>query len=105
MATYTVSAGHKGVGPFALTASTVDTVSFTDNVAGVVQVVNPGTNSDPVYVRTDGTNPTVPTAGQSTAALYVPAGSVLDVEVRGETDSVKVISAGTPTIVVQVRDA
>ena len=104
MATYTVSAGHKGVGPFTLTASTVDTVTFTDNV-GVVQVVNPGDNTAAVYVRADGTNPTVPTAGQSTAAMYVPAGTVLDIETRGQTDSIKVISSGTPTIVVQVRDA
>jgi hypothetical protein len=104
MATYTVSAGHKGVAPFALVASTADTVTFNDNVQ-VVQIVNPGDNSADVWVRGDGTAPTVPSAGASTAALRVIPGSVLDLELRNQTDSVKVISSGTPTISVQVRDA
>src|SRR5690349_4049630 len=101
MATYTVSAGHNSVGPWALTASQVDTVTFEDNVASV-QVCNDGTVD--VYVRTDGTNPTVPSAGASSAAFRIPGGAVLEVEMRGQTDSVKLISSGTPTVSVQRSD-
>lgn len=101
MADYTVSAGHKGVGPWPLVASQVDTVTFTDNV-GKVLVINPSTNTDDVWATNDGTTPSVPGAHVSTAAIRIPAGFALSFTLKGSTDVVKVISSGTPTISVQV---
>ena len=103
MATYTVSAGHKSVGPWTMTASTVDTVAFTDNVAEV-QIDNTE-GSVRLFATADGSTPTVPAAGASSATFCVPAGSILDLEMRGDNDSVKLISAGTPTVMVQRKDA
>ena len=100
MATYTVTDGHVGIGAWTMTASTVDTVNFTANI-DKVRIVSDGAAD--VYVRLDGTDPTVPAAGASTPALRLPAGatSVLDVPVRGGTDSVRLISSGTPKVSVE----
>lgn len=102
MATYTVSKGHVGVGPWPLVASQVDTVTFTDNVS-TVQVVNTDGAVD-VWATNDGSTPAVPSAGTSTASYRVPAGTILDLTLHGATDAVKVISSGTPTISVQAAD-
>ena len=103
MATYTVSAGHKSIGPFALVAGQVDTVTFTDNVAEVT--VDNSEGSVAVYVTADGSDPAVPAAGASSSAFRVPAGAVLDLEMRRDNDGVKLISSGTPTVAVQRTDA
>lgn len=102
MATYTIQAGHKAVGPWALTATQVDTVTFTDNV-GKAQVVNTDGTVD-VWVTTDGSTPSVPSAGASTVAYRVPGGQVLEVTMNGAADTVKLVSSGTPTVSVQASD-
>jgi hypothetical protein len=102
MATYTVSAGLNSVGPFTMTAGQVDTVTFTDNVRSA-DIVNTAGTVD-VWVTLDGSTPAVPAAGSSTAAFRVPAGAVLEVELRKDSDSIKLVSSGTPTVSVQRSD-
>ena len=105
MATYTVSAGHRGTGLITMVASQVDSVVFTDNVS-YVQVINPGSNTVDIWATGDGSTPSVPAAGASTAALRVLPGMALDLELRGQVDTVKIVSSGTPAgVSVQVRDA
>lgn len=87
MATYTVSAGHRSVGPFTVTSGG-DTVTFTDS-AGTVEVINP--SSVDVYVST-ASAPTVPAAGASSPALRVPAGMALEVGLGGSS-SIRLIAA------------
>ena len=102
MATYAVTAGHKALGPWSLTASQVDTVTFADNVSKVA-VINDGSNTADVWVTYDGaTNPVVPSAGASTAALRVPPNSVLTFTLSGSADEVRLVSSGTPSVSVQL---
>lgn len=93
MATTAVTTGKIGAYALALTASTVDTVTFADNVSDV-EVGSDGTAA--VYFTTDGSTPTV--GGQGTYVL--PAGAIgvrtaRTVVSNGAT--VKLISAGTPS--------
>jgi len=96
MADHTVAAGAVAKHGIVLAASTVDTVTFSDNV-GAVQIVTDG--SAAVYYTIDGTTPTV--AGANT--FMIPA--ALSVDERSMpnfgSDVVKLISAGTPTLSVQ----
>jgi hypothetical protein len=74
-----------------LVAATVDTVTLGADWAHV-EVTNLDTTS-PIYVRVDGTAPTV--AGEET--FVVPAGGYRILEVPTATDTVvELISAGTP---------
>lgn len=101
MADYTVSAGHKGVGPWPLVASQVDSVTFADNVGKVI-VINTGTVD--VWVTTDGSTPSVPGPHVSTPSRRVPANFKRDVNMWRNSDTVKLISAGTPEVSVEVED-
>lgn len=100
MATYTVAEGKVGTAAFALVASTVDTVTFTDNVSRV-EVISDG--SAAVWYTTDGSTPTVGGAN----CYYIPAVAAVDsrdARNSATADAVKLISAGTPTIRVQRGD-
>lgn len=91
MASYSVAAGAIGAYAKTLVASTVDTITFADDVVGV-EVVSDG--SAAVYFTVDGTAPTV--AGAST--YLIPAGLMVRSVKSAPSNGVvvKVISAGTP---------
>lgn len=94
MVTRTIGAGDVGKHAVTLTANTVETFVFTDNV-GAVQVVSDGVAA--VYFTTDGSEPTV--AGDN--CYLLPAGTMaVDDRVTSNSprDVVKVISSGTPTV-------
>lgn len=95
MGSYTIGAGKRAAHDKVLVASTVDTVTLTDD-ADVVEVITDGTAK--VYVTVDGSTPA---AGGDTTHL-MPASSggsvVREIPVSGDPGSiaVKLISAGTP---------
>jgi len=81
-----------------LTASTVETVSNVPAFRGGVWIKPSGAD---VYVRTDGTDPTV---GGNDAG-FVPNGGGQFIPIGSDADGVvdvKLISAGTPTVHVEV---
>jgi hypothetical protein len=94
----TVAAGEVGVHAIALTASTVDTVTFADDRTEI-EVVSDGAAA--LYVRTDGGTPTV--AGKFSYVLpagvvssrKIPVSSARSASAGGTV--VTLISAGTPT--------
>lgn len=100
MATYTVGANDVGVGAWTLVAGQVDTVTFEADILSV-RVVSDGVAE--VMVTFDGSTPTMPAAGASTKGVRLPAGiaSVLEVPLSGATDSVKILSSGTPKVSVE----
>lgn len=91
MASYSVAANEIGAHAKTLSAATVDTVTFADDVARV-EVVSDG--SAALYFTTDGSTPTVGGA----KAFYMPAlAGVREVAVGGAGSTrVKLISSGTP---------
>lgn len=99
MATYTLTAGQVAKHAFQLTADTVDTVVFPAALLSI-EIISNGIAA--AYFTIDGTTPTV--AGANTYLL--PAG-VTSIDLRtavGNVDAIttiKIISAGTPTISVQ----
>lgn len=99
MATYTVSAGGTGVEPWTLTASQVDTVTFTDSVDRI-EVTSDGAAE--VRVTVDGTTPAVGTAGSSTKGWRLPSGAISTRDLTMSKDknagTVKVVSSGTATV-------
>src|SRR5436189_2327323 len=97
MATYTVAAGDVGIEPYTTTPSQVDTITWTDNV-GTIEVISDGAAE--VRVRLGGSNPSIGAAGASTASYRLPAGvvSIVELNLNGATDSVKVISSGAASI-------
>lgn len=97
MATYTVASGEVGKHNFTLTASTVDTVTFADDIDEVSIINLDGAAA--VYFTTNGTTPTV--AGASTYVLPAAIGTATFQPFTAGPTVVKVISAGTPTISVQ----
>ena len=98
MADHTVAAGERGTAAFALTAATVDTVTFTDKISEV-EVITDGAAD--VWYTTNGSTPTV--GGKN--CWYLPTNAVADVRAvtssQGSAAVVKLISAGTPTLRVQ----
>ena len=103
MTTYTVSAGHAGIEPYTTTASQVDTITFTDNVNNV-QVISDG--GAEVRVTIDGTtSPAIGSAGASSPAYRMPAGTVstLDVPLRASVDTIKLVSSGAAVVSVQQK--
>lgn len=94
MATHTIAAADKSK-QFALAASTVDTVTVDANT-DTVTILSDGTAA--VYFTVDGSTPTV--AGINT--LPIPAAvSTFEVGPRhGFAGTLKLISAGTPTLTV-----
>lgn len=102
MATYTLPVSAQGTGLLTLTAATVDTVTFTA-AHGWLEVINPATSTADVWYTLDNSTPTV----GGTNCFYLPPGSVdrrQPVKVSGQDGKaiVKLISAGTPTVRVQV---
>lgn len=99
MASHTVASGAVGAHHKTLTASTVDTVTFADDIKDVEIVSN---GSAALYVTTDGTAPTV---GGATAHYLPASASVRTVRVLGSSGTVvKLISSGTPTYSVARAD-
>jgi hypothetical protein len=94
MANHTVDAGNIGVHDVTLTADTVDTVTFEDDLRYVEIISHDGTAA--IYFTVDGSTPTV--AGAN-CYVYPPAIGVVKAQSpqQGET-VVKLISSGTPTI-------
>lgn len=94
MAAHTVAAGQIGVYEVTLTAATVDTVTFDDDVDTVEVLSHDGAAA--VYFTVDGSTPTV--AGKGCWMLPAAASSAtVDVGTAGDT-VVKLISAGTPKV-------
>lgn len=98
MASRTVSASDIATPTFTLAGSTVDTVTFTNNI-GAIEIISDGAAA--AYYTVDGTTPTI----DGTNTYLLPAG-VTSVDTRptvnsGGSDVVKIISAGTPSIRVQ----
>lgn len=92
MASYTVPAGDFGAYEKTLTASTVDTVTFTGADVAEVAITTDGTAA--IYVRFDGTNPTV--AGTPCRMVPAIAGVYLMAPRTAGATVVKLISSGTP---------
>src|SRR5438045_2073143 len=93
----TLTTGQWGAYEIALTASSVDTVTFPVQVA-VIEVINHSSASGDITVRLDGTNPTA----LDPVGILVPAGTVRTIPVKqadptGDATQVKLISSGTPT--------
>lgn len=93
---YTIAAGAIAKHDFALVASTVETVTFTDNVTAV-EIISDGTAK--VYYTVDGSTPTVGGAN----CYMIPASLSVDERAMPQqgTDAVKLISSGTPTLSIQ----
>lgn len=90
MASYTVASGERGVRNKQLVASTVDTVTFTDDV-GWVEVWSDGAAS--ITFTVDGSTPVV----DGNAGEWLPAsGSVRRARAPHGSAVVKLISSGTP---------
>ncbi len=94
MASYVVANNEVGAHAKTLVAATVDTVTFTDRDAEVVEVVNIS-GADAIYFTTDGAAPIV--AGNGT--YFLPAlTSTREVGIpTAGTTVIKLISAGTPS--------
>jgi hypothetical protein len=94
MATYSIGAGERLAAEKTLVASTVDTVNITRKGVGKVRVHSDGAAS--IFIRVDGTAPTVGAA----ASYYIPAvaGAFVDIPFPSDSaaGSVKLISVGTP---------
>lgn len=102
MATYALTAGQHGAYAKTLVASTVDTVTFVDDLSHV-EVYGDGTSA--IYVTVDGTTPTV--GGASTWELPTGAAAtrtITTTDRSGATITVKLISAGTPSYSVSAGD-
>ncbi|MEU9498236.1 hypothetical protein [Streptomyces sp. NPDC048196] len=97
MATHTVASGEVGAHALTLTANTIETVAFEGGLGTVTVLSHDG--ASPVYFTTDGTTPTV--AGSHCWCVPAAIGAVtVPVSTYGP-NSIKAISAGTPTISVQ----
>lgn len=92
MASYSVAAGKRGAYDKALVASTVDTVTFTDDVDSV-EIVTDGTAK--IYVTVDGTTPTV--SGATTIIVPAALGIRTIPTLSSGAPVVKLITSGTPT--------
>ena len=80
-----------------LVASTPQTLNLTDTLVSRVMVTNHGP-TNVVYVRSDGTNPTV--AGDEAHVVLV--GQARELRVFDlDTTAVRLISAGTPVVTVE----
>lgn len=94
VADHTVAADEQGVHNITLTAGTVDTVTFADDVTQI-RVTNM-TGTAAVYYTVDGSTPTV--AGKNTRLLPAAIGSVLVEPPSSGPTAVKLISSGTPAV-------
>jgi hypothetical protein len=97
VATHTVASGEVAAHAITLVANTVETVAFEGGLGTVTVLSHDGTS--PVYFTTDGTTPTV--AGAHCWCVPAAVGAfTVPVSTYGP-NSIKAISAGTPTISVQ----
>ena len=99
MANHTVASGDIGTAEITLTASTVDTVTFSSKI-DYVEIYTDGAAA--VWYTLNGDNPTVGGAD----CFYLPATQATDLKpvgtMRGSTTStIKLISAGTPKLRIQ----
>lgn len=97
MASTTVAAGKIGAHNITLSASTVDTVTFTDDVSSV-EVINLD-GAAAIYYTIDGSTPTV--AGANTFVLPATISSAVHGTPGSAATVVKLISSGTPKYSVQ----
>lgn len=96
MASFTVASGDIAKHDVTLSASTVDTVTFTDDIDRV-RIITDGAAK--MYVTVDGSTPTV--SGAKTHLLPASV-SVLEIQMADADDlAVKLISSGTPTYSVE----
>jgi hypothetical protein len=96
MASYSVTAGQRGAYAKTLVASTVDTITFTDDLSRIEVGTTDGAAA--IYFTVDGSTPTV--AGASTYIIPGVANAVREItEVPSvaQLSTVKLISSGTPT--------
>ena len=94
MANHPLTAGQVGAYEFTLAASTVDSVTFADDLDGVEVVSHDGAAA--VYFTVDGSTPTVAGAG-CWVIPAAPSALSVDVPTAGGT-VVKLISSGTPRV-------
>ena len=94
MANYSVAAGGVGSYENTMTASTVDTVTFADDLDAVEVMSHDGASA--VYFTVDGSTPTVKGAGCWMLPAS-PSAVTVDVPTAAGT-AVKLISVGTPTV-------
>lgn len=88
MATHSVALAKHAT----LSASTVDTITLTNDFQTVEVVHRTSTAADPIYFTVDGSTPTV--GGDNT--YVVMPGGWKSVRAWANSDVVKLISAGTP---------
>ena len=94
MADYTIEAGEWGVHGITLSAATICTIQFPDDVDEIEVLSHDG--AAPIYFTVDGTNPAV----EGRASRVIPA-SISSAQVQPPTAGptvVKLISAGTPKV-------
>lgn len=93
MATYTVAAGEISAQDKVLAANVADTVTFVDPIASL-EVLSDG--SAAVYVSTQSA---FPAAVGSAHCRKIPAGATNAITIRmpGNTQTLTLISTGTPT--------
>jgi hypothetical protein len=102
MATHTISTGQIAASghPFTLTANTVDTWTFSEDLNSV-DIISDGLA--PAFYTLDGSAPTVGGANS-----YLLLGSAITVDTRqpkvADVTVVKIISSSTPTVDVQRGD-
>lgn len=95
MASYSVASGEVAAYSKTLVASTVDTVTFTDDRFQIR--VHNDTGTAAIHFTVDGSTPTV--NGATTYRVPAFAGAYAEVTTQGGsgTEVVKLISSGTPT--------
>jgi hypothetical protein len=97
MASFTIGTGDTAKHDVTLSAATVDTVTFTDDLS-LVRIINQD-GAAKIYVTVDGSAPTV---GGAKTYMLPAAISVLEIPLADADDlAVKLISAGTPTYSVE----
>lgn len=95
MTTRPLAQGEVGMHAFVLTPNAVDTVTFVEDLQ-LVTIISDG--ADAVYYTLDGSAPTV--GGKN--CYVIPAGGGADTrEPKAPSTTVKLISAGAPTLSVQ----
>ena len=109
MASYTVSAGHRGVYGMTGAASTEDTVTFSRDLTQSVFDSGTGTRTaalvgvkvtsgGPVYFTVDNSAASVPSAGVSSTCYEVPSGERISVPPRMVGNTVVRLNFASSTV-------